>query len=426
MPGACLGPSTPSTPLRVQGWIRCGLSVALTLGFGLGLGFALEGCKREEAGFHDGVSADTIRLGSWGPLTGPQAAWGDSLRAMKAYLEHINVEGGIHGRKLELYVKDDGYDPSRTPAAARALVERDEVFAVVGAIGTANAKAAAPILERAGVPFFTPASGAAWLTSPEGPSNVRSVYLPYETEGRLIAEHLVTEMGLKSLAVIYQDDDFGREGLAGLEAGAKAAGGAVQASAPVTPTDTDVSGAVAAALEGEPDALVLYVAPMQAVLVGRKLAGRPERPQLVTSFVLNDPGIIARAGPEVWEGTLTAVVSRLADDENDPSVRQLQQILRRHAPSLYRGGFAMSGVRFIQPLLEALERAGPDLTREKLFTALESLDDYRGGGPHWDGPGLGTPVSFAGGQRLGVSRIGFARARDGRWVMEEDWREPTP
>jgi ABC-type branched-subunit amino acid transport system substrate-binding protein len=390
----------------------------------LALALTLAACteRGQEGSGVRGVEPEVIRVGTYGPLTGPQAAWGDALRGMKAYFRWINHQGGVHGRKLELYVKDDGYDPSRTPRVVRALVERDEVFAVVGGIGTAPGRAAAPLLERAGVPFFTPASGAQWFSSPEGPENVRTVYLPYHAEGRIIGDHVVRSLGLERVAVVHQDDDFGLEGKAGVKAGVEEAGGALVASASVLPTDTDVSGAVGAVLEASPDALVLYLAPRQAVLVGRRLASEKTRPQLVTSFVLNDPGIIERAGREVWEGTLSAAVSRLADEDH-PAVAQYETVLSDFAPSLAPGGFAMSGVRFAQPFVEALHRAGRDLTPARFYEALATLDDYAGGGPYWQGEGLGAPVDFTGGKKLGVDQVGFARAEGGEWVRVGDWRE---
>ena len=389
---------------------------SLVLGFSAVLG--LVGCTARTP---SSTKAETIiRVGTWGPLTGPQAAWGDSLRGMKAYFSWINAQGGIHGKTLQLYVKDDGYEPARTVAAVRTLIERDRVFAVLGGIGTAPGRAAAPMLERAQVPFFTPASGARWFSSPQGPKNVRTVYLPYEVEGQIIGAHVVTKLGHRRVAVIHQDDDFGAEGLAGVRAGTRAAQGEVVSAASVLPTDTDVSGQVSAVLQHNPDALVLYVAPRQAVLIGRTLAGRESRPQLVTSFVLNDPGIIARAGAEVWEGTLTAAVSRLADEDH-PAVQQFRTIVQAHAPGLTPGGFAMSGFRFAQPFAEALYRAGPDLDPSAFEKALETLDNYRGGGPYWKGDGLGAPVTFKKGRRLGVDRVYFARAQNGRWVPEASW-----
>lgn len=338
---------------------------------------------------------------------------------MKAYFEWINIQGGIHGRKIELYVKDDRYDPSRTPRVAKQLAEDDRVLAVVGGIGTAGNRAAAPVLASAGVPMFTPASGAAWFSGPESPATTRTVYLPYAAEGRLLGKALV-ERDLKRVAVLYQDDDFGHEGRDGLKEGLTDAGGELIATAPLLPTDIDVSAAVSAVLKEAPEALVLYLAPRQAVLVGRNLAGREQRPQLVTSFVLADPGIIARAGAEVWEGTLTSVVSQLADDHEAPAVAQFRKIMADHAPGLRPGGFAMSGVRFAQPLVEALHRAGPNLTRESLLAAIDSLKDYRGGGPYWQGEGLGAPVDFGSG-KLGVDALRFARAQEGRWVAEGEW-----
>lgn len=338
---------------------------------------------------------------------------------MKAYFAWLNARGGIHGRALSLYVKDDRYDPARTPDVVRTLVRTDRVFAVVGALGRAQGQVAAPLLARAGVPFFTPASGGSWFSSEAAPARLRTVYLPYAIEGRLLARAAVRRLGLGRVAVLHRPDVFA-DGLTGVRAELERLGRPLVA-AEALEEDEDPKDDLSKILEADPDALVLYLDPSQAVRVGRALAPLEARPQLLTSFVLSAPSVITRAGPEVWEGTLTAMVGKLADDVDDPAVRLYRRILADHAPGLSPRGFAMSGVRFAQPFVEALERAGPDLDRVGWLRALDGLEDYRGGGPYWPGEGLGPPVDFGGSERLGVRSIRLARARDGRWVHETDW-----
>lgn len=377
--------------------------------------FAFYGCQ--EVTEVRGVDANTIRIGTWGPLTGPHAAWGDSLRGMKAYAEWINFQGGIHNRSLELYVKDDRFIPSRTIQAARTLVEKDRVFAVVGAIGTDTSRAGARVLREAKVPLFSPASAANWITETDA-DHVTTGYLSYRADGKALANLAVTELGHTRLAVLYQDDDLGNEGLRGIEQG----GGHIVARESVLSSESDVSKAARRLLEAKPEAILIYTSPRQAILLGQFLASRATHPQLLTGFVLHDPRILQSAG-DVWEGTITSAVSKRPDHLEDPSVKQFRTVLSQHAPNLHPNAIALLGISLMQPFTEALFRAGPNLDEARLQQSLSSLQDYRGGGPYWEGDGLGAPVDFSKGQRIGVRSVRFARAEQGAWVPFKDWSE---
>ncbi|MCA9549803.1 MAG: ABC transporter substrate-binding protein [Myxococcales bacterium] len=382
---------------------------------------ALVACRAPEAG------SAPLKIGSYGPLSGPAASWGVMLRGMEAYIDFVNANGGVHGRKLAFVYRDDQYNAAKTPLAVRDLVEREGVFAMVGGIGTANGRAVADYLAERKVPFFTPASGAAIFTDPPR-ENIYSVYPRYDTEGRIIGRHLAGTLGLKRVAVLHQSDDFGAQGAAGLAEGLASAGGELVLKVACQASDTDVSGQVSRVVEAAPEALVIFTAPRPAVLAVQRLHALGNKPQIVTSFVLSDAVMFQLAGADVWEGTLTTSARVLANSD-DPAAVQYRDVLKRHAPDLPVGNFTVSGFAFAQPFVEALDRAGPDPTPEKVYAALRTFHDWAGGGPYWKGDGVNPPLTFSDTRHLGHDRLFFAQAENGRWRRVTAWlsedSEPT-
>lgn len=360
-----------------------------------------------------------LALGTYGPLSGPAASWGVMLKAMGAYIDFVNAQGGLHGRKLALHMRDDRYEASKTPLVVRDLVDNQKVFAIVGGLGTANGRAVVDYLGDKGVPFFTPASGDPFFTTPTRP-HVYTVYPRYDTEGELIGRYLGGHLNKRRVAVLHQDDDFGEKGAEGLTRGLGAFGAQVVARATCLPSDSDLSGAAARIVAVAPDALVLFVAPRQGALIAKTLYGLGKKPPLFTSFVLSDPVMFELAGAEAWEGTMTSSVRKLSNSD-DPSVVQYREVLTKYGPDLPIGSFTMSGFAFAQPFVAALEMAGPDPTPERVYTALQSMQDWASGGPYWRGTGLNPPLSFSADDHLGNDRVFFARAENGRWRRVTDW-----
>jgi ABC-type branched-subunit amino acid transport system substrate-binding protein len=372
-----------------------------------------------------GVTADTIKLGSYGPLSGPAAAWGVVLQAMNAYFQHINASGGIHGRKIEFIFRDDQYSPAKTPAIVRELVEKENVFAIVGGIGTANGRSVADYLEEKGVPFFTPATGDKFW-SEGGKKNIYTVFPKYLTEGQILGDYIGKELKVKKVAVLYQDDDFGKQGVEGLKKGlAPHTGTQLVLEVSCQPTDTDLSGQASQVVDKAPDVLVLICGPKQAVTLAKTLDAQKKKPQLVTSFVLGDPILFKLAG-ESWEGTISSMASKLPDSD-DESVKLFREVLAKYGgDKLPVGNFALSGFAFAMPLCEAIQRAGKDLTREKVYQALNTLENWTEGGPHWKGGGLGAAITFKADRRLGNDKVYLAKAKGGKWEKLTEWLSPAP
>ena len=148
-----------------------------------------------------GVTADTIRLGQVCALTGPAQGLGQELKAgATAYFEHINSQGGIHGRKISLLTLDDSYEPEHTIAATKKLIDQEQVFMLFGYVGTPTSTAAVPLTKPDQVPFFAPFTGAEFLRTPVR-ANVYNVRASYFQETEAQVHQLVDVLGKKNIAV---------------------------------------------------------------------------------------------------------------------------------------------------------------------------------------------------------------------------------
>jgi len=407
---------------------------ALLLGL---LALGLPGCKKREPAANKelsvgssaatpsgaprtpGVTNDKIKIGSWGPLSGPAAQWSAVLHGMNAYFSFINDQGGVHGRKIEFVFRDDQYSPSKTPGIVRELVEKEEVFALIGGIGTANGRAVADYLEEKDVPFFTPASGDRFWSDP-GKKNVYTVFPRYVTEGEILGRYAATELKAKKVGVLFQDDDFGKQGLEGVKKGVAAAGGQVVVEVSCQPVDTDLGGQVSQIVQGKPDALIVFAAPKQAVTAVKMLDAQNKKPKIVTSFVLSDPILFKLAG-KAWEGTIASTAGALPAGESE-AAKQYREILQKYgAGKLPVGNFTLAGFQFAIPFVEAMHRAGRDLSRPKVYEALQSLKDWSGPALYWKSADLGPKITFSPTKRLGNDKVYLIVAKDGKWEKLTDW-----
>src|SRR5712691_110867 len=169
------------------------------------------------AGAEDGVTPEAIVFGQAAVLEGPASALGTGMRVgINAAFDEANKNGGVHGRKLKLVSVDDGYEPDKSIAATKKLIEQDKVFALIGAVGTPTAAAAQPIATAAKVPFIGAFTGAMFLRNTKL-ENVINIRASYDAETESWVKHLTEDLKFKKIAILYQDDAFGRAGLSGFK-----------------------------------------------------------------------------------------------------------------------------------------------------------------------------------------------------------------
>jgi len=213
-----------------------------------------------------GVTDTEIRIGQWGPQTGPAALWGAVARGTGCYFDMINAEGGIHGRKIKYFLRDDGYMPPRTKAIAKELVEDKQVFSFAGGVGTATGMAVKKYLHKKKVPWVGPATGSThWAFPPT--KYLFADYPLYIDEATILIDYAIKTMGKKRIAFFYQNDDYGKEGLIGAQMALEKHGMKLVAEVSVEPLDTDLSSHCMKLKAANPDCVLTWLLPKHGAII---------------------------------------------------------------------------------------------------------------------------------------------------------------
>ena len=357
----------------------------------------------ESSGDTTGVTDTEIVIGSWGPMTGPAALWGTVVKGTDAYFKMINDEGGIHGRKIKFIFKDDQYDPSKTVPAVRELVQKEEIFAAAGGIGTAPNMAVMDFLAENNVPWVTPMAGATHFTFPPQP-NIFTSYPLYFDEGQIMARFALNDLSSTKVGIIYQNDDFGKSGLVGAQSVLEENGLDFVAALPVEVTDTDLSSHVARLKESGAEVVLLWVLPRQAAIVLGTAAVNDFNPEWFSSMVLSDMALMHNITKGAWEGVYFNYPGDVMfNDMTNETIQKYQQAFAKYYPDERWGTFAAAGFIWVEPLVEGLKRAGKDLTRESLLKTLAGIQDYT--------TSSGVPIRFSPDNHLGTRSLSIMRCK---------------
>ncbi|WP_124383826.1 ABC transporter substrate-binding protein [Ralstonia sp. SET104] len=341
---------------------------------------AVIGATAGSARAETGVTADTIVIGQSAPMSGPAAQLGQQMnRGAKLYFNAINAAGGINGRKIELKVLDDFYEPDAAGRNTKTLIDDTKVFALFGYVGTPTSLAALKIANPAGVPFFAPYSGAMALREPFA-RNVFHVRASYNDETAAIVQQIHTT-GLKRIAVLYNDDAYGKAGLDGVQRALKLhanQGVSLAAQASVVRNTTDVKDAIGTVLAQKPDAIVIISAYQT---VAALVKGAQEQGYAGQFYNVSFVGTKALANTlgKAGGGVIISQVMPYPYSGASPLVRDYQKLLKSDGITDFDYG-SIEGYIAARVFVEGLKRAGRDLTREKLITALESIGNYDLGG----------------------------------------------
>ncbi|HEY1015121.1 MAG TPA: ABC transporter substrate-binding protein, partial [Herpetosiphonaceae bacterium] len=360
-----------------------------------------------------GVSATEIVIGSWGPQDGPAGAYGAIDRAIAGYFKQVNEQGGIHGRMIRFVAENDSYQPAKTVAAVKKLVEEDKVFALVGGLGTPHNLAVMEYLLANNVPHIAPATGSTLMAAPPKPG-VFALQTNYATEARLLTGYALDALGGKSVAVFYQNDAFGKEGFDNVNAELAARGLPAAAGVTYEPSDTNFSAQALKLQASGADTVLLWAVPKPAGSIIAEMGQIGFAPQLLAASVINDPALFQLAGSAI-EGLVLGSWLPDFNDRSDPKIAAYHTFMETHLPDEPVGGFTLAGVAYAQLLEEGLRRAGPDLTREKLVAALGSMQDYTGS--------LVPSISYGPDDRQGAEAIYFMQAKGGVFVKISDFQE---
>ncbi|HJW24372.1 MAG TPA: ABC transporter substrate-binding protein [Rhodocyclaceae bacterium] len=327
-----------------------------------------------------GVSDTSITIGMSAPFSGPNGAYGEDMKtAISAYFTQINKAGGVNGRKLELVSLDDGYETERAVANTKTLIEDKKVFSLLAFYGSSpTTEAMNSVFGPARVPLVGTISGAGTIRqAPSANANNRymfNVRASYADETEAIVNQLVA-LGLKSIAVFYQNDGFGNSGLEGVTAALKKYNLTPSAVATVERNSLDVSKAVEIISKANPQAVVMVTLykPTAAFVKAMKKAG--QNPMLMTLSPVGAEQLVQELGSDA-RGIGISQVMPYPWNDTVSVVREYQRLLGKQGKFSYYG---VEGYMMARVLVDALKKQGKDVSREKLVSTLESLNQDFGG-----------------------------------------------
>ncbi len=327
------------------------------------------------AGFDD----NEIRIGQWGPQTGPAAPWGAVARGSKLLFDVVNEEGGINGRKIKYFIRDDMYNPAQTAAVVKELVERQGIFAFVGGVGSACGMAVKDYLAANKIPWVGPSAADQDFIKPLDPY-LFAVYPLYRDEANVLTKYIVDKLKMKKIAILYQNDAYGKDGLEGAKERLATYKMTLVAEIPVEPTEKDLASQILRLKNSGAEAVLLYVNPTAAVIALKTAANVGFKPQWVSANTLSDYPLMFKISGGLFEGVITGAFGEVPDSQN-PLMVKYREAAKRLNPQERWGTFYYAGILFADPIVEALRKAGRNLSTEAVVKALNSIRDYQTIGP---------------------------------------------
>ncbi|GHE47996.1 branched-chain amino acid ABC transporter substrate-binding protein [Camelimonas fluminis] len=358
-------------------WLRMGaLSGAAGLAVLFGSAFA-----SAEKFTGPGVTDKEIRIGNTMPYSGPASALGNTGKVISAYFKMINDAGGVNGRKIDLRSMDDGFSPPKTVEQTRKLVEDDQVAFMFATMGTAPSSAIQRYLSGKGVPLiFLISSAGKWNDPKNFPLTMAFPWQPpYSTEGRIYLDYMRKNDPKARVAVLYQNDDSGKEYIRGLrEALGADADKVIAAAMPFEVTEPTVDSQVLALAATKAEAfMILGVTPRacsQAIRKAWEIGWRPMR--FLASSCINPDQILKPAGLDKAEGIITMLSFRTvsADTQNDSKVSGYLDFMKKYAPGIDPTDFyAVYGYTVAGAMTEVLKAAGDNPSRENVMKQAATM-----------------------------------------------------
>jgi branched-chain amino acid transport system substrate-binding protein len=359
-----------------------------------------------------GVTDDAILIGSCSALDGPTRFLGSqTVLGATTYLHSVNEEGGIYGRKVQLLAFDDGYDPDKAPACFQRMM-KEGVFALGFFVGTPTAKVYIPLAQEGKIPVVGLFSGAQMLYEPLK-HYIINVRASYYDETREQVDKL-WDANLRKIGVIYQDDVFGKSVLDGVKLALQKHNSAPVALGTFERNTLDISDGLKSVMAARPQAVVVVGPYSPVAAVVKKAHADGWRPQFLTVSFVGTEEFIKEAGPDA-EGTIITQVVPPYDRIDYTTVGLYRKYLAQYYPDASPNFVSLEGFVDAMVLVEGLKRAGKDLTREKLITAIESI--------HAMNIGMGSKLllDYGPNDHKGFDEVYPTIVKSGQPVLLTDW-----
>ena len=353
---------------------------------------------------------EPIKVGMSGPFSGGLSLLGQSVRdGVEVAFAEINDQGGVGGRKLQLIAEDDAYEPMRTLASARKLVEQDKVVALLAVTGTAPSAALLPFVTESKTPMLFPYAFAHALTTPLN-RQVFTTLPEVRVQMMVLANYILKDLKQTKVAAIYQNDDFGQDAVAGLEERF----GREKVQLTKLPFDrgtTNFSGVVTQAKAAGVEHVVFLGIPKDAALVMREANNLGWKPQFSGHNALGDPQTFQLAGP-LAEGAIAIAVMEPLDSDK-PAVKAFIAAQQKYKSNTKPTTYSMHGYQSGKLFAEAVKRAGGKTDQASLVAALEGMKNHD--------TGLMAPISFSADQHAGALAGAIMKAEGGKWKIISGW-----
>ncbi|HEY1943134.1 MAG TPA: ABC transporter substrate-binding protein [Roseiarcus sp.] len=346
--------------------------LGVAAGIGVGLMSVVAGAAAEP-----GVSDDKIVFGQAAALAGPAGELGRDMRTgILAAFAEANATGGVGGRRLELVSRDDGYEPTQSVEATTALINDNKVFALLGAVGTPTTLATEPIATENAIPFIGPLTGAEFLRASDK-SAVVNVRASYFQETEALVERLTKDSGVSRIAILYQNDAFGRAGLAGVQRALDKRGMELVSEGVFERNTTAVKMALLAIRRGNPEAVIM-IGPYQPCATFVKLARQVRMKAIFAAISFVGSNSLAKElGPE-GAGVIVTQVVPLPWDASIPVVARYQAALKSIDPAAEPGFVTLEGYVVGRLVVAALQKTNAPTRRAMLDTIHSGEFDFGG------------------------------------------------
>ena len=334
---------------------------------------------RPDQRYAPGVTDTQIMIGQTMPYSGPLSAYASFGRAQAAYFAKINAEGGVNGRRIKLVSLDDGFNPARTVEQTRKLVEDEQVSLLFSSFGTATNAAVQKYLNGKKVPQLFIVSGASYWAEPAAHPWTMAWPPTYQLEARTYAQYLLRVKPNAKIAVLYQNDDYGKDYLSGFKAGlGQKAGNMIVAEASYAPSDPTVDSQVVTLMGSGADTLVDFAtakAAAQAIRKANDIGWKPLHIMTLTSSSVET--VLKPAGIDKAVGLLSSSFIKDPGDpqwKDDPAMQEWRAWMKEYYPDGKSGDMVnVVAYSLAQTLVQVLKQCGDDLTRENVMRQATNL-----------------------------------------------------
>lgn len=358
-----------------------------------------------------GVTKDKIVLGAWIAMSGALAYPGTSfMYATESYFKYINDQGGVNGRKLEYIAYNDDYEPAKSVAAAKKLLEKDQVFMFVTPMGTGTTAAVRPVAEDTKTIIFGPGSGSPIFTKPYNPLFFLTI-INYYDQMSLAVDYLVNKRGLKKIALFGAAGEIGQVTREGAVARLKKYGLKLAAYDEARPTDVDVSAQFNKMKNAGSEAVIISATPKPATLMLQEMQKNNWKPLTLLYGAITDqvPGMAKEAA----EGAI-CIQMYPPPESNLPEIQKHREIMKKYVNKEINT-YTIWGYINAKIVVEVLKRLGNNITTESFAREAEKLKN-------WD-TGLGLKMTFTSTNHDGSKMAYFSIVKGGKLEKLTDWME---